>query len=273
MSHVDLHLHSDASDGIVSPTDVVRRAASLGLSGLSLTDHDTVEGLDEAAEEARLHDLRFLPGAELSANEPNRSVHILAFGIDRRDSGLLAFLRTLQEDRRRRARQMVEKLRALGVALTYDAVEEQCKQAAPTRAHVARALVAERLVPDIHAVFRLYLQRGRPAFVEKLPTPPSLVIDQVHRAGGVALLAHPGRTYGEPEITRWRADGLDGVEVLHPANPEDVRRLLASLSRRLGLLRSGGSDWHGPFSDRSEIGSQKVPLEWMEEIEQRAAAV
>ncbi len=109
MSHVDLHLHSDASDGIVSPTDVVRRAASLGLSGLSLTDHDTVEGLDEAAEEARLHDLRFLPGAELSANEPNRSVHILAFGIDRRDSGLLAFLRTLQEDRRRRARQMVEK--------------------------------------------------------------------------------------------------------------------------------------------------------------------
>ena len=229
--------------------------------------------MDEAGEEARLHDLRFLPGAEISANEPGRSVHILAFGIDRRDSGLLAFLRALREDRRRRARQMVEKLRALGVAVTYDAIEAQCKRAAPTRAHVARALVAERLVPDIHAVFRLYLKRGRPAFVEKQPTPPALVIDQVHRAGGVALLAHPGSTYGEPEITRWQADGLDGVEVLHPANREDVRRLLASLSRRLGLLRSGGSDWHGPFSDRTEIGSQKVPVEWMEEIEQRAAAV
>ena len=269
MPYVDLHLHSTASDGTVSPTEVVRHAASVGLTGLSLTDHDTFAGLDEAAEEARRQGLGFLPGVEISANEPNRSVHILAFGMDREDTDLVQFLSEMTRDRVRRAKEMVKRLRALGVRLDYEAVERECGSAAPTRAHVGRALLSEGLVPHLEVGFRRWLRRGRPAFVEKMPTPPAAVFERVQAAGGVAILAHPGQTHGEREILRWRAEGLDGVEVLHPENRDDVRARLQSLSRRLGLLRSGGSDWHGPQPERSDIGSQRVPPEWMEAIRER----
>ncbi len=228
-------------------------------------------GLDEAEKEARRLGLHFLPGSEISANEPNRSVHILAFGVDRRNPELLEFLATLTADRVRRAREMARRLRGLGLGLEYEAVEKECGAAAPTRAHVARALVSEGLVPDLELVFRRYLARGRPAFVEKLPTPPASVFERVHRAGGVAILAHPGHTHAEREIVRWRSEGLDGVEVLHPENRDRVRARLQSLSRRLGLLRSGGSDWHGPAPGRPEIGSERVPAEWMEILRERVA--
>lgn len=250
---------------------MVRHAASAGVSGISLTDHDTFDGLDEAAEEARRLGLSFLPGVEISANEPNRSVHILAYGMDRENGDLADFLSALSSDRVRRAREMVKRFRALGVKLDYEAVERECGRAAPTRAHVARALLAESLAPDLDVVFRRWLGRGRPAFVEKMPTPPATVFERVHAAGGVAILAHPGRTHGEREIVRWRAEGLDGVEVLHPLNRHNVRARLQSLSRRLGLLRSGGSDWHGPSGYQAAIGSQRVPEAWMETIRERVA--
>lgn len=247
---------------------MVRHAASAGLAAISLTDHDTVEGLDAAADEARRLDLLFLPGTEISANEPDRSVHLLAFGMNRTDRALLEFLADLRSDRVRRAREIVSRLRSLGVRVDYDAVKRQCGEAAPTRAHVARALVAEGLVPDVDAVFRRYLKRGGPAFVRKKPTPPAAVFEIVHAAGGVSILAHPGKTHGEREIARWRGEGLDGVEVLHPQNRAGVRSRLRALCRRFNLLPSGGSDWHGPSPGR-EIGSQRVPLSWFEAIRDR----
>lgn len=208
---------------------------------------------------------------EISANEPNRSVHILAYGIDRENGDMADFLSALTTDRVRRAREIVKRFRALGVQLEYVAVERECGRAAPTRAHIARALLAEGLAPDLEVVFRRWLGRGRPAFVEKMPTPPATVFERVHAAGGVAILAHPGRTHGEREIVRWRAEGLDGVEVLHPLNRDRVRTRLQSLCRRLGLLRSGGSDWHGPSDYQADMGSQRVPAEWMERIRGRVA--
>lgn len=267
---VDLHLHSTASDGTLPPAEVVRRAAAAGLAGLALTDHDTVDGIAEAAREADALGLAFLPAAELSANEPGRSVHLLAYGIDPTDGELQAFLSRFREDRLRRAREMVERLRALGLELEYAAVEREAGEAAPTRAHVARALVRERLVGSHEAVFRRWLSRGRPGFVEKRPTPPGEVMRRVRAAGGVTLLAHPGRTHGEDVIRRWVSEGLDGVEVRHPDNPPDVRARLEALVRELGLLRAGGSDWHGPAARRPEPGSEEVPMEWMEEIVARS---
>ena len=267
---VDLHLHSTASDGTVSPAEVVQRAAEAGLAGVSLTDHDTVDGLEEASREAAARGLRFLPGAELSANEPDRSVHVLAFGFDPEDPGLQAFFRTYREDRIRRAKEITERFRSLGVPLEYESVREEAGRGVPTRAHVARALVREGLVPDERTVFGKYLSRGKPAFVEKRPTPPAEVFQKVHAAGGVAVLAHPGWTHGPEEIRRWTDEGLDGVEVLHPRNHDKVRRRLDELADELGLLRSGGSDWHGPDEEgRPPVGSQHVPAAWMEEIRAR----
>jgi predicted metal-dependent phosphoesterase TrpH len=270
---VDLHVHSTASDGTVPPAEVVRRAASAGLGGIALTDHDTVAGIEEARTEAGRHGLAFLSGAELSANEPGRSVHLLAYGFDLTDGNLLAFFEEYGADRRRRARDIVGRLQGLGVQLLYEEVAEQAGAAAPTRAHVARALVRHGHVSSEDEVFRRYLSRGRPGYVEKRPTPPAEVIDRVHRAGGVVLLAHPGRAHGPAEVRRWVAEGLDGVEVRHPNNSPQVRQRMAALVKELGLLRSGGSDWHGPGTRKFDLGGESVPIAWMREIETRCRAL
>lgn len=268
----DLHLHSTASDGTLPPAEVVQRARDAGLRGLALTDHDTAEGLPEAEAEAAALGLAFLRGAELSANEPGRSVHLLAFGFDPKEPSLVTFLERYREDRLRRAREMLRRLNQLGVPLSWDRVVDETGAAAPTRAHVARALVGSGLVPTMGRVFSHYLSRGQPAFVEKRPTPPSEVIERVHAAGGLVLLAHPGHLHGEREIRRWVEQGLDGVEVRHPEHGPELRARLERLCEQLDLLRSGGSDWHGPDAQRAEIGSQQVPVEWLERIVARCRA-
>ena len=214
MSRVDLHLHSQASDGTLTPAEVVRAVAKQGLTGLSLTDHDTVAGLEEAGEEASRLGLDFLVGAELSANEPGRSVHVLAYGFDPAHPELLEFFEDFRIDRMRRGVKMVSSLDELGVELHMYAGMREAVGGLPTRAHLGRALVAEELVPNIHAAFRMWLGRGKPAFVEKRPSPPAEVFALVHRAGGVAVLAHPGRDYSEADIQRYIQDGLDGIETV-----------------------------------------------------------
>jgi predicted metal-dependent phosphoesterase TrpH len=231
-------------------------------------------GLDEAEGRAKELGLRFLPGAELSATEPGLSVHLLAFGFDRMDTGLQTFLERYDTDRRRRAREIVDRLADLGVGIVYADVEAQTGRAAPTRAHVARALVDGGHVESIHSVFRLYLSRGQPAFVEKREVPPRQVFDVVHAAGGVVVLAHPGNVHGVDDVRRWVAEGMDGVEVMHPANRETTRSTMNSVAAELGLLRSGGSDWHGPSTHRrADVGTEPVPEKWFDEICNRAPAM
>lgn len=270
MRFVDLHLHSTASDGVCSPTEVVRRLAGIGLQGLSLTDHDTVDGVEEAASEARRLGLDFLVGAELSANAPGQSIHILAYGFDPTDRGLRGFFSGFRTDRMRRTEAMVGRLQALGVDLKLQDVLDESGPGVPTRAHVARALLANGWVRYHEEAFRRYLGRGKPAFVEKKATPPERVIELVHAAGGVTLLAHPGRDFTTAELGRWIDVGFDGVEILHPRNDPGVRRVLEGLAERRGLLRGGGSDWHGTDSG-APPGSQRVPAAWMEAIEASCA--
>lgn len=265
----DLHMHSTASDGTLSPAALVDRVAERGLSGFSLTDHDSVEGLADARGAAERHGLRMLAGAELSANEPERSVHLLAYGIDPDSPQLQGFLADYREDRLRRAGEMVDRLHELGVPLELERVLQEAGEGVVTRAHVGRALYAEGLVGQYEEAFWRFLARGKPAFVEKRPTPPAKVFEVVRAAGGVTLLAHPGREHREEQIRRWAAEGLDGVEIRHPENRPSDRRRLDALRRELGLLRSGGSDWHGPEAGRGELGSEEVPMAWMDEIEDR----
>jgi len=265
-----LHLHSTASDGVLDPAVVVREVASKGLTGFSLTDHDTVAGLEEAEEEAARLGLRFLPGCELSANEPGLSIHILAYGFDQSDPAFLAFLADYRTDRIRRVREISDRLIGEGVDLPAEATLEEAAGGVPTRAHVARALVKHGHVRGIHEAFDAYLGRDRPAFVEKRPMPPSEVIRRVHAAGGVTVLAHPASDFRARDMRRWVEDGLDGVEVLHARNRAAERQSLGALADAYGLLRGGGSDWHGPNSGGAEVGSQKVPVEWMDAIERRS---
>lgn len=268
---VDLHLHSTASDGTVPPAEVVRRAAAEGLEGIALTDHDTVDGVEEAAAEAERLGLRFLVAAELSANEPDRSVHVLAYGFDPADPDLVRFFREYREHREERAREIAERFRQLGVSLEYRDVEREAGDGVPTRAHVARAVVRTGGAESEREVFDRWLGRDGPAYVEKRPTPPASVFDLIHGAGGVAVLAHPGWHHGPEEIRRWAAEGLDGVEVRHPSNHRKVRRRLEELAGELDLLRTGGSDWHGPDADRAPLGAETVPTSWMDRLERATA--
>ena len=269
---VELHVHSTASDGTRSPSEVARAVAERGLGGFSLTDHDTVEGLEEAAAAARELGLRFLPGAELSANEPGRSVHVLAYGFDPDDPEFNEFLSGWRETRHRRAERIVELLRREGVPLQLSDVEEEAEGGVLTRAHVGRALVSRGLVRNQSAAFDRWLSRGRPCFVEKPPLAPAEVFERVHAAGGVAVIAHPGRDEVADQIRRWAREGVDGIEVLHPSNAPALRRRLQGLVRELDLFPTGGSDWHGPEQKHRELGSEEVPEAWMDTIEAACAA-
>jgi predicted metal-dependent phosphoesterase TrpH len=231
-----------------------------------------VDGVEEAAAEADRLGLDFLIGAELSANAPGRSIHILAYGFDPADPGMRSFFRDFRADRLRRVDDIVSRLQALGTGLTLDDVMARAGEGVPTRAHVGRALVGGGWVRDDQEAFNRYLARGKPAFVEKKPTPPDMVCDLVRRAGGVTILAHPGRDYTQAELARWMEDRFDGVEILHPRNDPAVRRTLEQLADERGLLRAGGSDWHGTASG-APPGSQRVPAEWMQAIEKRCAPI
>jgi predicted metal-dependent phosphoesterase TrpH len=194
--------------------------------------------MEEAAAEAHRLGLDFLVGAELSANAPGK---------------------------------IVERLRAHGHGLTVEDVLAKSGEGVPTRAHVGRALVSGGWVRDTNEAFRRFIGRGQPAFVEKMPTPPAAVIDLVRSAGGITILAHPGTDFTESEIAGWLDAGLDGVEILHPRNGAAVRRALTRMAERRGLLRGGGSDWHGTDSG-APPGSQNVPAAWMAEIRARCGA-
>lgn len=269
MSVVDLHLHSTASDGRAAPAAVVRAAAARGLAGLSLTDHDTVDGIPEAAEEAGRLGVEFLVGAELSANQPGRSVHLLAYGFDTVDAALQEFFADFRADRHRRMETMVARLNDLGVGLSVADVLRESGDGVPTRAHVGRALVAGGWAPNPDSAFARWIARGRPAFVEKRRSPPEEVIRLVHSAGGVVLLAHPGRDFTAADIAELVEAGLDGLEIRHPRNGPRERRMLERLTAAGDLLRGGGSDWHGADSGGAEPGSERVPFSWLQAIQER----
>jgi predicted metal-dependent phosphoesterase TrpH len=236
------------------------------VTGLSLTDHDTVAGLDEASAECERLGIRYISGSEISANEPGVSIHLLAYGFDPGHGGLLAFLADVREARWSRVHEMISRLNGLGIPITVQDVLDLSGDGSATRAHVSRALIGGGWARNTREVFGRLLGRGCPGFVEKPPTPPAGVIELVREAGGVTMLAHPGDSYSDADIARWVAEGLDGIEIMHPSNGPQERATLERLVERHGLLRGGGSDWHGPDSGGAPTGTESVPDEWLDAI-------
>jgi predicted metal-dependent phosphoesterase TrpH len=268
---VDLHSHSTASDGSKSPTALVAAAKAAGLAAIALTDHDTMAGVAEATAAGEQSGVRVVPGVELSALDDDREVHLLGLHIQR-PHVLDDALRTFRDARATRARQIVEKLNALGVALSFDDVLEHAGDAAIGRPHVARALIEGGWARDSRDAFDRYLGAGRPAYVAKHRLSVSEAIGLVHVGGGIAVLAHPGADGRREVLERYAALGLDGVEVRHPGHTgEDVNRL-GALAAFLGLLPSGGSDWHGASEGPRVLGVMRVPLAWLERQDERVEA-
>jgi len=266
---VDLHTHTTASDGSASPAGLVAQAVAAGLAAVALTDHDTIDGVSAARAAGAASGVEVIPGIELSANDGDQEVHLL--GLHLTDVGPIAsMLDELRGARHRRADAIVGVLRSVGVPVTLDAVLAEAGTGAVGRPHVARALIAGGWVRDQREAFDRYLGAGRPANVAKQRLSIADAIDMVHRAGGVAVFAHPGRDGSRARLEALQALGLDGVEVRHPSHSaEDVARL-GALADHLGLVPSGGSDWHGATEGPRVLGALKVPATWAARQAERA---
>jgi predicted metal-dependent phosphoesterase TrpH len=269
-AHVDLHLHSTASDGTNAPAAVVAAAHAAGVAALALTDHDTVDGVRPAIEAAARLGVRVVPGVELSAYEAEEEVHLLGLHLADLDA-MQRQLEVFRVARRERAEEMVRRLNAIGVRITFDDVLSVASNAALGRPHVARALVGNGWAMDLRDAFDRYLGAGRPAYLDKRRIQIEEAIGLVHACGGVAILAHPGAAGTLPRLEALARRGLDGVEVLHPSHGSEDRARLLAIADHLGLLPSGGSDSHGTNDAGRTVGAMRVPASWLARQDERVA--
>lgn len=252
---IDLHAHSNASDGTDTPTELVAAAVAAGLDVVALTDHDTVGGHAEAAEAVRAlpggSRLTLVPGAELSCHLDGISMHLLAYLFDPAEPAFAEERELVRTDRFRRARAVVERCRELGAAITWEQVQRIAGNGSVGRPHVASALVEAGVVPTVDAAFTAdWLANGGRADVRKHETDPVTAVRLVRAAGGVPVFAHPGavkrgRTVSDQVIADLAAAGLAGLEVDHIDHDEETRGHLAGLAADLGLFATGSSDYHG----------------------------
>ena len=268
---VDLQTHSTASDGVSTPAQVIEAAHRAGLAALALTDHDTIAGLPEAVATGSRLGVRIVPGVELSAYDGDAEIHLLGLHLE----GTVELEHALQrfrEARHRRVEAMVARLNALGVGVAVDDVLRYAAGGALGRPHVARALIEGGWARDRRDAFDRFLAAGRPAFVEKHNLTIGDAIALVHRAGGLAIIAHPGGDGRREMLEPLVGLGLDGIEVRHPSHSaEDVARL-GALTEFFGLVPSGGSDWHGASEGPRSLGCMKVPYAWLERQDERVRA-
>jgi len=271
----DLHLHSYHSDGLFSPADVVRRASEAGLKAIALTDHDTVAGLAEARAAAPAG-FGIISAIELSSVFRGREIHLLAYQIDPEDQRLAELLEPLRQERALRAERIVARLNKLGIGVTMDEVHAIARAArvgpAPSlgRPHVAEAIVRHGAARDMDDAFIKFLRRGQPAYVGKACVTVERAADVIRANGGVLMVAHPALNLSDADTEALAAAWLDGVEVWHPKHDRDQVERLERLTRRLGLIASGGSDYHGPGRSHHEIAAAGVSLQTVSRIREIA---
>lgn len=259
----DLHTHSDRSDGVLSPADLLETAHRHGVRALALTDHDTLEGFEEASERGRALGIDVLAGVELSVSEDDgqRQLHLLGYGVSPDPGPLRDELERLRVAREQRAERSLAALRAHGIELDPTRVREIAGAGTIGRPHLARALVEAGHCSNLDDAFVRFLRTGRPAYVPAPGLSARDAIALVHQAGGVASLAHPPLSIGidregglEKLVGRLVALGLDGLEVDHPKHTPKQRKRLARWCREHGLLETGGSDFHGEGHPERRLG-------------------
>lgn len=244
--YADVHTHTRCSDGRLAPDTLIERAVERGIHGLSVTDHDTVAGISEARATADACGLDFVAGIELSVTLAGEELHLLAYGLDPGHDRLQAHLQEMREARRRRAFQMLERLRAYGLAIEDEDLQAQAEGAAALgRPHVAAALVAAGHVSTSRAAFEKYIGQDGPGYVPKPEVKAAEALALVHEAGGIGVLAHPGDWVSSTQIRQLVDRGLDGIEIYHPSHRSSLQQYYRRLASGHNLLITGGSDYHG----------------------------
>ena len=278
---VDLHTHSTASDGTLEPAELVRKAMDCGVKALSLTDHDTMSGLKEAAAQASELDMKFIPGIEISADFSPGTMHMLGYYVDAEDSVLKQKLSWLREGRDRRNTLILQMLEKQGYPVEMRELEVYAKGESVGRPHIARAMVAKGYVGNEEEAFNRFLAKGGPAYANKERMNPTRAMELVIGAGGLPVLAHPqtldlNSTELADLLAELKEAGLAGVETYYFSHSEEEMFLYKHIADDLDLIVTGGTDYHGPGFKGIELGrglgGMMVPDEVVDRLEEEHKA-
>ena len=262
----DLHLHTLFSDGTFTPEELAARGGDAGLSAMSLTDHDTVEGCERMGRACRKLGIEFIVGTELTAEFEDKEVHLLGYFLDPHNQKLVAEIKKFQEVRRSRIQEMTALLNKVNIPLRAETVFALANCRSPGRPHVARALVEQGLCPSMEEAFDRYLKKGRPAWVPKCKISALDAIALIHQAGGLAVIAHPGLNHCDEIIPLLAVQGVDGIECFHSKHTAKMSKRYLVMAERLNLLVTGGSDCHGFSKGQPLIGGVKLAAVYFQKI-------
>lgn len=265
MNTIDLHVHSNASDGTLTPSEVVCLAKKNNLSAIALTDHDTVDGVSEAIEQGKKSGVEIIPGIELSSAYAAREIHIVGLFVDYRNEEFLDELKKLNEVRNRRNEQMAEKFCSMGINISIKELMAEYPDAIITRAHFASYLHKKGYVSSVRDAFDRYLNDHGPCFVPRYKMPCEDTIKLIHKVGGLAILAHPilyklGADALRELVRYLTQNGLDGIEAMYSTYTPGDEVCIRKLAKENGLLLSGGSDFHGDNKPFIKLGTGKGTL-------------
>jgi predicted metal-dependent phosphoesterase TrpH len=266
----DLHLHTNRSDGLLSPTEVIERAAAVGIKVVSITDHDEICALDEACRLGEKLGVEVLVGVELSSSFNGRDLHLLGYLFDPNHPRLVDYLEFFRAERVRRTEKILDRLKELGMPLSLDDVLRSAGSGSVGRPHIADALVKAGYVSTFQEAFNRFLADDQPAFVPKFKISPKEAIELVHEAGGVASIAHPGLDLTDDVLGAVIEVGADAIEIVHPQHNAAQQAHYRAIARAHGLLETGGSDFHGGRKGDDVLGKYNISLDAVERLKEKA---
>ena len=265
--YIDLHIHSNHSDGACSVDEILHMAGERGLAAIAITDHDCIDAYPQAVVQGAAMGIEVIPGVEISSNIGQCDIHILGYGFDTSNATLRARLHEMKEARYARAKKMVENLNRLGMDLRFETVLKIAGNAAIGRPHIATAMLQEELIYSFREAFDRCIGYDSPAYVEKMPIAPAEVFRLILDAGGIPVLAHPAITQVDECIPQFVRDGLMGIEAIHSEVAPATERFYTEIARKHDLLITGGSDFHSPSRyGRGELGHPRVPASFAEAL-------
>jgi predicted metal-dependent phosphoesterase TrpH len=273
VSGVDLHTHTTASDGTYTPAELVREAVRRGVRVLAVTDHDSVEAVGPALLTAGDHPpLEIVPGIEINTDDPGGEIHVLGYFLDHEAGWLRDLLREFRDERAARVQRIADRLAALGHPIDVEEVFALVQEGSAGRPHVAQVMVRQGYVGTVREAFDRFLAAGKPAYVPHRKVAPREACEIIRRAGGLAVVAHPGFHDDPEEMVRGLAGTglLDGVECYYAEHTPEQTGHFVGLCRELGLVTTGGSDFHGPSVRAATLGQPPVPWAAWEELRRRA---
>ena len=266
----DLHTHTTASDGTLTPEDLVKEANRLGIDSLGITDHDTTEGLGRAIGAGEKWGVEIVPGIEINTDVEEIEVHILGYFISYQNEVLQETLREIRNERLLRAWKILERLRRLGLEVSETSILDVAQGQAVCRPHIARALVRAGYCSSMKEAFEKYLKKGGKAYVPRQSLSPEEAIQVIQKTGGVPVLAHPGLIGRDDLIPFLVTAGLEGLEVYYSRHSPEVTKHYSEMAVRSRLIQTGGSDYHGPMDGlHGTLGGVEMPDTLLEDLKER----